>query len=279
MDMRRRGFKAGVKLLFALIILGAFTIGMSGAALAADNQDIPLLLQAFQVSGENSVSHVKLIWSGVDGECTIARKEKGKDDYKEIGRTSSVSYDDSGLEEGKTYTYKVENSGKTGTAEVTIPEAKNGSSTYDNTKSSSLKSVKASIKKSGLYYQYEVSSEGGTVTINEKTSKDGFDFKEGRQVYKGFEKCKLESVNIKQNPSGKVVIWAHYENDSDYTEAKTVCFAGEPGDEEFKLVKEPFRPQDKESRDITLFTKDNDAYLISSTNGNADMNVYKLNDE
>ncbi len=76
--------------------------------------------------------------------------------------------------------------------------------------------------------------------------------------------------------TGKYVLWAHYENGQDYSQARVIVATSDTVDGNYTYLGS-FRPLDYSSRDMTLY-KDDDGtgYLISSTNNNYDLNVYQL---
>ena len=264
------------------IVASAFPL----ASYAAEQEKVILLPQVFQIKNETGVNNVKLHWNSEGGAFTLSRAVKGEEIYTVLTTTTASTFDDCGLTPGESYVYKIEGETCSDTVEVEIPATvdESGVSIYDNTKGSSLQGMKAQIVKDQTYYQYDVTVSEGTAYIYERVSSDGITFGEQRLVFSGEEtqaltSCKLESTNIRQNPeTGKVVIWSHYENAVDYTEAKIVCFTGTPGGDDFEMVQEPYQPQGHDSRDLNFYADGSDAYLISTTNGNADMNIYKLND-
>ena len=79
--------------------------------------------------------------------------------------------------------------------------------------------------------------------------------------------------------TGKYVLWAHWENGSDYSEARTAVATSSTVDGAYTYLGSS-RPLGYTSRDMTVFADDNgSAYLISATNANADLNVYKLSSD
>lgn len=243
--------------------------------------------QAFELAGTSSVNNIKVNWQGSDASATytISRAEGSNGDFKVVAQNvKGKSYDDYGLAEGKTYTYKVEPTAGGAAVEtnavMTQAEPK-GLAAYDNTKAGTVQG-KSGIKVGDTYYLYSSKTTDGKVDVIEQTSKDDENWGEGRVVighddFKALDNAKLESFGAHYNETTKkVVIWAHYENASDYTEAKVFTTSGTPGKDDFTKV-EPFRPQNNESRDLSFFADaDGSAYLISSTNNNADQAIYKL---
>ncbi|WEH13048.1 RICIN domain-containing protein [Streptomyces sp. VNUA24] len=81
---------------------------------------------------------------------------------------------------------------------------------------------------------------------------------------------------IYNSTTGKFVMWMHKENGKDYNEARAAVAVSDTVDGDYTW-KGSFRPLDQMSRDITLF-KDDDGtgYMISASNNNADLHVYRL---
>jgi hypothetical protein len=82
---------------------------------------------------------------------------------------------------------------------------------------------------------------------------------------------------IYNSSTGKYVLWAHWENGSDYTEARVIVATSSTVDGNY-TYQGSFRPLNYSSRDMTLY-KDSDglAYLISATSNNYDLHIYRLN--
>ncbi|MCX5263124.1 RICIN domain-containing protein [Streptomyces sp. NBC_00199] len=93
----------------------------------------------------------------------------------------------------------------------------------------------------------------------------------------------LASANIERPKvvynaaTGKFVMWMHKENGSDYNEARAAVAVSDTVDGDYSY-RGSFRPPSGiTSRDMTLY-KDDDgtAYFVASSNGNADLDIYKL---
>lgn len=84
---------------------------------------------------------------------------------------------------------------------------------------------------------------------------------------------------IYNEKTGKWVMWIHWENGSDYGQAKVaVCTADKP-EGPYELY-DVFRPNDCDSRDQTLFLDtDGHAYHVYSTNMNSNTNCERLADD
>lgn len=89
---------------------------------------------------------------------------------------------------------------------------------------------------------------------------------------------KFEGNAFRYNPkTGKVVLSSHYEDQSGYVAAKIYLAQITPkGKLEVGTME---RPLGHDSRDQSLFIDDDHtAYLLSATNTNKDINIYKLDE-
>jgi len=81
---------------------------------------------------------------------------------------------------------------------------------------------------------------------------------------------------IYNSTTGKYVLWMHWENGSDYGQARVAVAESSTVDGDY-TYQGSFRPLGYDSRDMTVFRDDDGtAYLISATSVNADLNVYQL---
>ena len=81
---------------------------------------------------------------------------------------------------------------------------------------------------------------------------------------------------IYNSTTGKYVMWMHWENGSDYGQARVAVAESSTVDGDYTYLGS-FRPLGYDSRDMTVFRDDDGtAYLISATSVNADLNVYQL---
>lgn len=95
----------------------------------------------------------------------------------------------------------------------------------------------------------------------------------------------LRKVNIERpkvlynEKTEKFVMWAHYENGTDYKEACACVAISDTPDGEFTYIGS-FRPCGCMSRDCTLYRDDDGAvYFISAARDNADLHVYRLTED
>jgi hypothetical protein len=82
---------------------------------------------------------------------------------------------------------------------------------------------------------------------------------------------------IFNSTTGKFVMWMHKENGTDYTQARAAVAVSDTVDGDYAYQGSFRPPTGTTSRDMTLF-KDDDgtAYQITSANGNADLQIFKL---
>ncbi|MCZ8521315.1 RICIN domain-containing protein [Paenibacillus mucilaginosus] len=80
---------------------------------------------------------------------------------------------------------------------------------------------------------------------------------------------------IYNNSTGQFVLWMHWENGSDYGQARTAVAYSSTVDGSY-TYHGSFRPLGYDSRDMTVYNDNGTAYLISATRVNADLNIYKL---
>ncbi len=79
--------------------------------------------------------------------------------------------------------------------------------------------------------------------------------------------------------TGKWVMWIHWENGSDYGQARVAVAQSEKVEGPYTLV-DVFRPNDHDSRDQTIFVDaDGKAYHFCATGMNTNINVAELNDD
>ena len=118
---------------------------------------------------------------------------------------------------------------------------------------------------------YSWTEQGKAVTPTGTMTDDNVDIASGRT---------LERPKVFYNEkTGKWVMWIHWENGSDYGQAKVaVCQADQVGGP-YKLV-DVFRPNGHDSRDQTVFVDDDGvAYHVYSTGMNTNTNCSPLTDD
>lgn len=248
---------------------------------------------AFKLADEKEVSNVKLNWMQRED----ADFYKIYRDGNLIGEAKGNTYDDYDLKTGKTFTYHVEafkDGKKVATAasqEATTFIPSGEMKVYDNLNGKYLTKESANkpqgIKIGELYFSYKmekVEKEADGQTLNgwmasESYSPTGLNgsWSTPRELA-FYPNVNFEGIAIRYNKkTGKVVLSAHYEDQNGYVAAKIYLAQITPkGKLEVGTME---RPLGYESRDQSLFIDDdNTAYLLSATNMNNDINIYKLDD-
>ncbi len=95
-----------------------------------------------------------------------------------------------------------------------------------------------------------------------------------------YRKVNIERPKVLYNATTKqYVMWAHFENGVNYSWARAAVATCDTPDGDF-VYRGSFRPLGYMSRDCTIFQdEDGTAYFISSSNDNADMHIYRMNDD
>lgn len=248
---------------------------------------------AFKLVGEKEVRNVKLNWM----------QRKDADLYKIyrdgnlIGKTKGDTYDDYSLPVGKSFTYYIEAFNNGHKVATTVPQKAttfmpaNKGRVYDNLNGKYITTVSSNkpqgIKIGVLYFSYKIDNiekeidgkktKGWLVT--ESYSKTGLNgsWSTPRELA-FYPNVKMEGNAFRYNPkTGKVVLSSHYEDENGYTAAKIYLAQITPkGKLEVGTME---RPLGHDSRDQSLFIDDdNTAYLLSATNTNKDINIYKLDE-
>lgn len=282
--------KRVMAIFLSFIMVISIVPSMSSPA-SADNfaaSDILVLATPFALQGGENVNNIKLEWNSVNDATTyvLSRSETEDGLYTQLSSSSATIYDDYDLLPDRTYYYKVTAIGAEGTI-MTSPSSStrtfsmpsSGLKNYDNTKVSVFEQ-KSKLFFDGVYYKYVFESDdSGFNRVVEQTSSDGIHFSGERVVLSKIDNaelnaCKFESVNIVKRGT-QVVMWAHYENNEDYTLARVSSISGTPGGS--FTYHGSFQPQGNQSRDLTFFADDDDSgYLISASNDNATLKMYKL---
>lgn len=267
------------------------TLAMQPKAMVNDTNNWAITATAFKLVGEKEVSNVKLNWMQRED----ADLYKIYRDGNLIGEAKGDTYDDYDLAVDKTFTYYIEafKDGKKvatavsqqATTFIPVGETK----VYDNLNGKYL-TKESSDKPQGMkignrYFSYKMDHiekevEGQLLKgwqASESYSKTGLkgSWSNPRELA-FYPNVKFEGIAFRYNPkTKKVVLSAHYEDQSGYTAAKIYLAQITPkGKLEVGTME---RPLGHESRDQSLFIDDdNTAYLLSATNTNNDINIHKL---
>lgn len=213
-----------------------------------------------------------------------------------IGETRGDTYDDYGLSLGENYTYHVEGykEGRkiaTSESQSAMPfSPSQDCDVYDNRNGQYLKNREGGIsgmKIGDLYFSYRLERKKKTVDGQEKdgwllsesystTGKEG-SWNSPREIA-FYPNVNFEGIGFRYNEkTRKVVLSAHYEDQGGYTAAKIFLAQITPkGGIEVGTME---RPLGYDSRDQSLFVDDDGSgYLLSATNMNSDIHIYKLDE-
>lgn len=258
--------------------------------MAFANEQAAVTAIPFKIKGGNDVNNVKLIW---DKDPEAQSYQIYRDD-KQIAETNSMMFDDYDLPVGKSFSYRVDAIGTNGYKKSYYPvtastfQPTGVSEVYDNLDGKYL--TQSDVKKpqgfkvNGKYYKYSIGrtdkgdKDAGWI-VKEEVSDNGIDsWSEPRTVYR-HKGCNFEGNAFHFNPiTGKVILSSHYEDEGGYNAAKIFLAEITPGGN--LVVGTAERPLGCDSRDQALFIDDdNTAYLLSATNMNQDINIYRLDEK
>ena len=284
-----------------LMTMGSFgTSGISYAAKASVNvsDEIGLVGNLFCISDGNSADHAELQWATTlsADSYTLYRSTDPENDFVPVYEGSGTSYEDDDMVTGTTYYYQLGVKSKGKEVYSSVKSLKpcalpSGLSTYDNQKGSSLVYDTSGYKVGNTYYSYSLKKHNGKddIYLAETTSSDGKHFGSERNVADSSQNsalasCKIESVHIDYIPQkNKVVVWAHWEKPSGYSDGKALVITGTPGGQ--FTVHHVYNPLGIQVRDMAIFFDDDGAgYLIAAANkegqgANATMYIFRMNDD
>ncbi len=258
-------------------------------------------LQPFMLKGETGVNNVKVQWNDIGSadRYDIYRSVDGME-YTYLASSSGLTYDDYGLELGKSYSYKViaAEGGRqvdSRESESFVPYAK-----PDMEYKIASNLVPSGIEKpnslyvDGVYYRFSQQdrTDGGVgfgrlvmttstddVTYGNEVEVLNIEDILSHETSEGIADCKFESNNfIYNSETGMFYWWAHFEQAGGYGTARVSVAYGHPG-EKFTWGGS-FRPEGDDARDLNIYVDDdNKAYLITAINGNADLALYRLTED
>ncbi len=270
--------------------------GRDAAAVISD--EIGFVGNLFCISDNGSADHAELQWSTTLSakSYTLYRSTDKNSGYEPVYSGNGNSWQDNSMEMGKDYFYQLEVTTDKGTAyseirELTPCEVPGGLSKYDNQHGSNLVYETNGTKVGNTYYSYSLKSHPGQndIYLAETTSTDGIHFGNERNVAdssqnKDLASCKIESVHIEYaEKTGQIVVWAHWEKPSGYSDGKALVITGTPGGT-FK-VHHVYNPLDIQVRDMAVFFDDDGTgYLIAAANksgqgANATIYIFKMNSD
>jgi hypothetical protein len=295
---RAAAFLCSAALLLTVNVSGRNRDASAVTASAEVSSEIGLVGNLFCVGDGDTADHAALQWATTlsADSFTLYRSTAPDKDFIPIYEGNGVSFEDDDMQTGKTYYYqlKVTSKGKesfSSVKELTPCALPSGLSTYDNQKGSSLVYETSGYKVGDTYYNYSLKKHSGKddIYLAETTSTDGKHFGNEKNVAdssqnSALSSCKIESVHIDYIPEkNKVVVWAHWEKPSGYSDGKALVITGTPGGQ--FTVHNVYNPLSIQVRDMAIFFDDDGAgYLIAAANkegqgANATMYIFRMNDD
>ena len=300
---KRLLYRAAAVICSAAILLNAGDFGSVRPTFAISasklvSEDIGLVGNLFCVADGSNADHAALQWATTlsADSYTLYRSTLPDDGFEPVYEGSGTSYEDDDMQSGTTYYYqlKVTSKGRDSFSSVkslTPCALPSGLSTYDNQKGSSLVYETSGYKVGNTYYSYSLKKHTGKddIYLAETTSSDGKHFGNEKNVAdsnqnSALASCKIESVHIDYIPEkNKVVVWAHWEKPSGYSDGKALVITGTPGGQ--FTVHHVYNPLGIQVRDMAIFFDDDGAgYLIAAANkegqgANATMYIFRMNDD
>ena len=283
-----------------LMTSGSFSRNFSSAVTASDNisDEIGLVGNLFCIADSSFADHAELQWATTlsADSFTLYRSADPEKNFISVYEGNGNSYEDDDMEAGTTYYYQLKVSSKgsdkfSSIKALTPCALPSGLSTYDNQKGSSLVYDTNGYKVGNTYYSYSLKKHSGKddIYLAETTSSDGKHFGNERNVADSSQNsdlasCKIESVHIEYIPEkNKVVVWAHWEKPSGYSDGKALVITGTPGGQ--FTVHHVYNPLGIQVRDMAIFFDDDGTgYLIAAANkegqgANATMYIFRMNDD
>lgn len=264
----------------------------------AVSDDIGLVGNLFCIADGKNADHAELQWATTlsADKYTLYRSTDPESNFISIYEGNGSSFMDNDMNIGTTYYYqlKVTSKGKelcSSVKSLTPCVLPSGLNTYDNQKGSSLKYDTNGYKVGNTYYSYSLKKHSGKddIYLAETTSSDGIHFGSERNAADSSQNsalasCKIESVHIDYIPEkNKVVVWAHWEKPSGYSDGKALVITGTPGGQ--FTVHHVYNPLGIQVRDMAIFFDDDGSgYLIAAANkegqgANATMYIFRMNDD
>ncbi|MBQ8540417.1 MAG: RICIN domain-containing protein [Clostridia bacterium] len=257
--------------------------------------------QLFLIRGEDDVTSAKVQWNVVYGAThyDIYRSVDGGE-FEFLTSSKGQIVDDYDLEIGKEYKYAVyaiENDTLIDYAitDAVVPHTLPADlSQSSNLSASDVKRPNTMISNDGTYYHFQqwgIDGVSGFGRVMMQTSKDDVTYTEWKEVlnYKeilahetcvNFQQCRFESVNFVYNSKADTFAFiAHFEADGGYGTAM-ISIASMKSTDERMTFHGAFRPEGDDCRDLNVFVdEDSSGYIIAAANNNANLGIYKLNDD
>ena len=264
------------------------------------SEEIGLVCNLFCTPDSDTADHAALQWATTLSASgyVLYRSTDAESGYEQIYEGYGNSCEDDGLAVGTEYFYQLkvlteDGPRYSGVRSLTPCAVPAGLNTYDNQKGSSLVYETSGYKVGDTYYSYSLKKHSGKddIYLAESTSSDGKHFGNERNAAdssqnSALESCKIESVHIEYLPHvNKVVVWAHWEKPSGYSDGKALVITGTPGGQ--FTVHHVYNPLDIEVRDMAIFFDDDAArtgYLIAAANtkgqgANATMYIFRMSSD
>lgn len=258
-------------------------------------------IQPFLIRGEDFVTSVKLQWNVVYGATHYDIYRKTDDgDFEFLTSSKGQLIDDYDLELGKTYTYAVYAIEEDTMIDYAITDSFTPYSLpadlteSTNLDSSDIKRPNTLRANDGTYYHFQqwgIDGVSGFGRVMMQTSTDDVTYTEWKEVLRydeilahetcqNFTQCRFESVNFTYNSKAdKFAFIAHFEADGGYGTAMISLATMSPDDERMTFHG-AYRPEGDDCRDLNVFVDDDSSgYIIAAANNNANLGIYKLNDD
>lgn len=267
----------------------------------SDKKMIGAVAQLFLIRGEDNVTSAKLQWTAVSGAThyDIYRSTDGGN-YEFLTSATGHILDDYDLEIGKEYRYAVyalENDTliEYARTDTVVPyELPADLSSSTNLDVSDVKRPNTLRANDGTYYHFQqwgIDGVSGFGRVMMQTSTDDVTYTEWKEVLNyqeilshetcvNFQQCRFESVNFVYNSKAdKFAFIAHFEADGGYGTAMISLATMSPDDERM-VFHGAYRPEGDDCRDLNVFVDDDSSgYIIAAANNNANLGIYKLNED
>ena len=257
--------------------------------------------QPFLIRGEDDVTSAKVQWNVVYGATHYdIYRSVDNGEFEFLTSSKGQIVDDYDLELGKEYKYAVyaiENDTMIDYAitdavtPYTLPADLSESTNLDV---SDVKRPNTMISNDGTYYHFQqwgMDGVPGFGRVMMQTSKDDITYTEWTEVLRydeilahetcqNFTQCRFESVNFVYNKKADTFAFiAHFEADGGYGTAM-ISIATMKSTDERMTFHGAYRPEGDDCRDLNVFVDDDSyGYIIAAANNNANLGIYKLNED
>ena len=166
------------------------------------------------------------------------------------------------------------------------PQVINNGSIFTTTTGAELQAHGGGIIKVGSFYYFmgeNRKDDGHFNAVSMYRSSDLKNWEFRNDILRSTTAAELNVSNVERpkvifnSSTGEYVLWAHWENGADYSQARVLVATSNTVDGNY-TYHGSFRPLGFDSRDMTVFKDaDGSAYLISASNVNFDLHIYLLN--